>query len=136
MTEAITRMKQNGDVMRSDRLKQVMQEIDRTFDEKNLGMSKFSRFCQEAAQRGLLSVTKLENGQLEVDVPGVLGTETPVATPAVEAPRVVELSRGPARRGVVEEAAVVGAIASAGRRSRSPPPSSISSRSPSRRCPR
>ena len=49
------RMKRNGDVMRSDRLKQVMQEIDSTFDEKNLGMSKFSRFCQEAAQRGLLS---------------------------------------------------------------------------------
>src|SRR5947207_10239559 len=51
--EAIQRMKRDGDVMRSDRLKQVMQEIDSTFDEKNLGISKFSRFCQEAAQRGL-----------------------------------------------------------------------------------
>src|SRR5215813_6925996 len=69
VSEAVNRMKRNGDVMRSDRLKQVMQEIDPTFDEKNLGMSKFSRFCQEAAQRGLLSVTKLENGQLEVDLP-------------------------------------------------------------------
>src|SRR5215475_12935506 len=69
VTEAISRMKRNGDVMRSDRLKQVMQEIDPTFDEKNLGMSKFSRFCQEAAQKGLLAVTKLENGQLEVDLP-------------------------------------------------------------------
>ena len=69
VTEAVQRMKRNNDVMRSDRLKQVMQEIDSTFDEKNLGMSKFSRFCQEAAQRGLLSVTKLENGQLEVDLP-------------------------------------------------------------------
>ena len=47
-------MKRNNDVMRSDRLKQVMQDIDSTFDEKNLGISKFSRFCQEAAQRGLL----------------------------------------------------------------------------------
>ena len=28
VTEAVTRMKRNGDVMRSDRLKQVMQEID------------------------------------------------------------------------------------------------------------
>src|SRR5437867_10779020 len=53
--EAITRMKQNNDVMRSDRLKQVMQEIDPTFDEKNLGISKFSKFCQEAASRGLLA---------------------------------------------------------------------------------
>ncbi|HTJ24055.1 MAG TPA: NYN domain-containing protein [Gemmatimonadaceae bacterium] len=70
VTEAVQRMKRNNDVMRSDRLKQVMQDIDSTFDEKNLGISKFSRFCQEAAQRGLLSVTKLDNGQLEVDLPG------------------------------------------------------------------
>ena len=69
VTEAVQRMKRNNDVMRSDRLKQVMQEIDATFDEKNLGISKFSRFCQEAAQKGLLSVTKLDNGQLEVDLP-------------------------------------------------------------------
>jgi uncharacterized LabA/DUF88 family protein len=69
VTEAITRMKRNGDVMRSDRLKQVMQEIDASFDEKDLGMPKFSRFVQEAAHRGLVRTTKLENGQLEVDVP-------------------------------------------------------------------
>src|ERR1700750_2609503 len=56
VTEAITRMKRNGDVMRSDRLKQVMQDIDPTFDEKDLGMSKFSRFVQEAHQKGLLSM--------------------------------------------------------------------------------
>src|SRR5690349_19493431 len=48
VTEAIDRMVRNGDVMRSDRLKQVMQEIDGTFDEKNLGISKFSKFCLEA----------------------------------------------------------------------------------------
>jgi len=69
VSEAIKRMAQNGDVMRSDRLKQVMQEIDNSFDEKNLGISKFSRFCLEAAQRGLISVNKLENGQLEVGLP-------------------------------------------------------------------
>jgi uncharacterized LabA/DUF88 family protein len=69
VSEAIKRMSQNGDVMRSDRLKQVMQEIDNSFDEKNLGISKFSRFCLEAAQRGLISVNKLENGQLEVGLP-------------------------------------------------------------------
>ena len=66
VVESVARMKANGDVMRADRLKQVMQEIDPNFDEGNLGMAKFSKFCLEAAQRGLLKVTKLENGQLEV----------------------------------------------------------------------
>src|SRR5690349_2091921 len=80
VTEAVKRMSQNGDVMRSDRLKQVMQEIDNSFDEKNLGYSKFSRFCLEAAQRGLISVNKLENGQLEVGLP----RETVAATPAAD----------------------------------------------------
>src|SRR3954469_6870472 len=69
VTEAVGRMKKNGDVMRSDRLKQVMQEIDASFDEKDLGMSKFSRFVQEAQNKGLVSVNKLENGQLEIDLP-------------------------------------------------------------------
>ena len=69
VTEAIQRMKRNGDVMRADRLKQVMQQIDSSFDEKNVGKAKFSLFVTEAGKRGLLSLTKLENGQLEVDVP-------------------------------------------------------------------
>ncbi|MEO6528320.1 MAG: NYN domain-containing protein [Gemmatimonadaceae bacterium] len=69
VTESVNRMKRNGDVMRSDRLKQVMQEIDSTFDEKDLGMAKFSRFVQDAVQRGLLSATKLDNGQLEIGLP-------------------------------------------------------------------
>ena len=83
VTEAIQRMKRNNDVMRSDRLKQVMQDIDNTFDEKHLGISKFSRFCQEAAQRGLLSVSKLDNGQLEVDLP----TAASVTTTEMKGPR-------------------------------------------------
>jgi uncharacterized protein (TIGR00288 family) len=70
VTEAIQRMRRNGDVMRSDRLKQVMQEIDSTFDEKNTGYSKFSKFVQDAAARGLVTLTKLENGQLDVSAPG------------------------------------------------------------------
>src|SRR5690349_5593368 len=41
--EAIAQMKQNHDVMRSDRLKQVMQEIDPSFDESNVNISTFSR---------------------------------------------------------------------------------------------
>ena len=83
VTEAINRMKQNDDVMRSDRLKQVMQEIDPTFDEKNLGISKFSRFTQEAAAKGLLVARRLDNGQLEVDTAGA----TPAAAPAAAAPK-------------------------------------------------
>ena len=90
VSEAIKRMSQNGDVMRSDRLKQVMQEIDNSFDEKNLGISKFSRFCLEAAQRGLISVNKLENGQLEVGlpretIPPIPTSEVPAAKPAAVA---------------------------------------------------
>ena len=69
VSEAIQRMKRNGDVMRADRLKQVMQQIDSSFDEKNVGKAKFSVFVSEAAKRGLLSINKLENGQLEVDLP-------------------------------------------------------------------
>ena len=97
VTEAVQRMKRNNDVMRSDRLKQVMQEIDSTFDEKNQGYSKFSRFCQEAAQRGLLSITKLDNGQLEVDLPDTTPstptravTSTPVSVEAITEEHVAE----------------------------------------------
>ena len=105
VTEAVQRMKRNNDVMRSDRLKQVMQEIDSTFDEKNLGISKFSRFCQEAAQRGLLTVTKLDNGQLEVDLPGTSPATTtqtirPETVSGIEngdAPAAVGEDRGPRR---------------------------------------
>jgi uncharacterized protein (TIGR00288 family) len=89
--EAITRMKQNHDVMRSDRLKQVMQEIDPSFDEKDLGISKFSKFCQEAASKGLLSVRRLENGQLEVDVAGAIPSETSAET-TPEAQRPLEVA--------------------------------------------
>jgi len=87
VTEAMGRMQKNGDVMRADRLKQVMQEIDATFDEKNLGMSKFSRFCMEAAQKGLIHVAKLENGQLEIG-PAKKGDGTVApAAAAAAAPR-------------------------------------------------
>lgn len=88
VTEAITRMKRNGDVMRADRLKQVMQQIDNSFDEKNLGMSKFSRFVSEAAHRGLLTLTKLENGQFEVGPPQAGGAAPARETTAeAQAPR-------------------------------------------------
>ncbi|HET7459214.1 MAG TPA: NYN domain-containing protein [Gemmatimonadaceae bacterium] len=90
VSEAIARMKRNGDVMRADRLKQVMQDIDSSFDEKNLGMAKFSRFVQEAAHRGLVTVTKLENGQFEVSPPAAAAAATAVAPAEGAAPRLSE----------------------------------------------
>ena len=64
--EAVAQMARNGDVMRSDRLKQVMQQIDSNFDERNAGFNRFSKFVIEAGHRGLVLITKLENGQYEV----------------------------------------------------------------------
>src|SRR5690606_1522938 len=60
------KMVSRGDVMRSDRLKQVMQELDPNFDEGAIGFSKFSKFLSEAASRGLIELIKLGNGQYEV----------------------------------------------------------------------
>ncbi|HEX5632783.1 MAG TPA: NYN domain-containing protein [Gemmatimonadales bacterium] len=64
--EAARRMAANGDVMRSDRLKQVMQQLDPNFDEKNAGFNRFSKFVGEAGHRGLIKVVRLENGQFEI----------------------------------------------------------------------
>jgi uncharacterized protein (TIGR00288 family) len=64
--KAIARMSERGDVMRSDRLKQVMREIDPQFDEGKFGFGKFSRFVAEAASRELVKLRKADNGQYEV----------------------------------------------------------------------
>ena len=90
VTEAFTRMKRNGDVMRADRLKQVMQQIDSSFDEKNVGKSKFSLFVTEAAQSAdCCTLTKLENGQLEVGPPGAATTRSlPAGQEEPRAPRI------------------------------------------------
>jgi uncharacterized protein (TIGR00288 family) len=66
VAEALKKMVARGDVMRSDRLKQVMQEVDANFDEAGMGFSKFSKFLAEASSRGLVQLKKLENGQYEV----------------------------------------------------------------------
>src|SRR5690606_17345708 len=62
----IQRMVERGDVMRSDRFKQVMLEFDPSFSEKALGFSKFNRFLSEAASRGIVELEKAANGQYEV----------------------------------------------------------------------
>ena len=66
VAEALKKMVARSDVMRSDRLKQVMQELDANFDEAGMGFNKFSRFLAEASSRGLVQLKKLENGQYEV----------------------------------------------------------------------
>jgi uncharacterized protein (TIGR00288 family) len=101
--EAVSQMARNGDVMRSDRLKQVMQQIDPNFDERNAGFNRFSKFVVEAGTRGVVQVTKLDNGQFEV-APGsgaaVAGAPAaaPSAPSAPPAPRP-EGAREDGRRG-------------------------------------
>jgi uncharacterized protein (TIGR00288 family) len=87
---AVAQMARNGDVMRSDRLKQVMQQVDPNFDERNAGFSRFSKFVAEAGQKGLLRVAKLDNGQFEV-----APLEAAAASPAAE----VEAGEENGRRG-------------------------------------
>ena len=117
--EAVQQMARNGDVMRSDRLKQVMQQIDPNFDERNAGFNRFSKFVAEAGVKGLLKVAKLDNGQFEVapiaagasPSPSVEGTggrgrgrgrgpapSAPAPTPKAESERRPDDAR-PGRRG-------------------------------------
>ena len=79
--QAVAQMARNGDVMRSDRLKQVMQQIDPNFDERNAGFNRFSKFVLEAGQRGVVTVTKLDNGQFEVS-PGTVAAAPARLPPA------------------------------------------------------
>ncbi len=65
--DAVAKMVSRDDVMRSDRLKQVMQEIDPNFDEGAIGFSKFSKFLTEASSRGLVTLKKMDNGQYEIE---------------------------------------------------------------------
>ncbi len=104
VVEAVKQMTAHNDVMRSDRLKQVMQEIDPNFDEKDAGFSRFSKFVIEAAHRGLITLTRLDNGQYEIalgpQVVGALAQPALGALPAAvpeRAPREREGGRG--RRG-------------------------------------
>ena len=68
--EAVRRMVSRGDVMRSDRLKQVIMEVSPEFNERDLGFKKFSKFLFEAANKGLLDIERADNGQYMVVPPG------------------------------------------------------------------
>ncbi len=120
--EAAAQMVKNGDVMRSDRLKQVMQQIDSNFDERNAGFNRFSKFVVEAGQKGVVLVTKLDNGQYEVAPPAgaLAGAAAPTrpARDSGEAPRDENGRRG---RGAGRERPEEGAKGPAREREGAPP---------------
>lgn len=93
---AVEQMGKRGDVMRSDRLKQVMLEIDATFDEKSFGFNKFSRFVSEASRRGLVDIRRMENGQYEL-VPKT-GGATPEKKPPARGREPKRTERSSPRR--------------------------------------
>lgn len=99
-TRAVTRMAERGDVMRSDRLKQVMLEMDPSFDERTAGFSRFNRFLGEAAQREGIVLRKRENGQYEVAPPAGASNAAPSTGRGTKAAGDGErASRGRGRRG-------------------------------------
>jgi len=108
VVEAVKQMTAHNDVMRSDRLKQVMQEIDPNFDEKDAGFSRFSKFVIEAARRGLITLTRLDNGQYEIALgPEVAGAAAQPGLAAMseanEKPRSRRGGRGRGRGGSSRE---------------------------------
>jgi uncharacterized protein (TIGR00288 family) len=97
--EAVSQMARNGDVMRSDRLKQVMQQIDPNFDERNAGFNRFSKFVVEAGNRGVVQVTKLDNGQFEVAPGSGAAASAPISAPSSPPAPRPEGAREDGRRG-------------------------------------
>ncbi len=103
VVEAVKQMTAHNDVMRSDRLKQVMQEIDPNFDEKDAGFSRFSKFVIEAARRGLITLTRLDNGQYEIalgpQVAGAAASPTLAALSETTEPAAASRPRSRGGRG-------------------------------------
>ncbi len=127
--KAIRRMTERGDVMRSDRFKQVMLELDPSFSEKSIGFSKFNRFLTESASRGILDLHKAANGQYEVAVGARVAeyagggsmpaTSAPAATTASQPPKKDSDEGRSRRRGRDERTRTPKAEARPGRRGRS-----------------
>ncbi|HSU14558.1 NYN domain-containing protein [Longimicrobium sp.] len=96
--EAAQKMAASGDSMRTDRLKQVMIDLDPNFDEKDEGYSKFSKFAQVAAEKGLIRLHKVENGQYEVAPVDDLDAAGPATQPRYDREeRFRDRDRGPDR---------------------------------------
>ncbi len=109
--EAVLRMTETEDTMRSDRLKQVMQQIDPHFDEKDAGFNRFSKFVLEAGRRNLLTLEKLESGQYQIGL-GSDANVPPETALAYDEPGTREPAKEPpkAARGKVERAAAGGGM--------------------------
>ena len=102
--EAAAQMVRNGDVMRSDRLKQVMQQIDSNFDERNAGFNRFSKFVTEAGGKGLIKVTKLDNGQYEIaPIAGAPARDAAAPAAKSDAAREGRAEAAPARDAKADE---------------------------------
>jgi uncharacterized protein (TIGR00288 family) len=130
--EAVAQMTRNGDVMRSDRLKQVMQQIDPNFDERNAGFNRFSKFVIEAGQKGVVQITKLDNGQYEVAPGTAAGALLPPPSRAKPQTDVREGREENGRRGRGRRGRGGRDRAPRGERSRSEPREEASSRGPAR----
>ncbi|HEX2206849.1 MAG TPA: NYN domain-containing protein, partial [Longimicrobium sp.] len=77
VTKAAQTMARRGDVMRVDRLKQVMIELDPGFNEKDIGYGKFSKFITEAQQRGAVRLRRTDGGDWEIAPPRAEDTSAP-----------------------------------------------------------
>ncbi|WP_419858097.1 NYN domain-containing protein [Candidatus Palauibacter irciniicola] len=98
-SRAVARMAERGDVMRSDRLKQVMLEMDPGFDEKTAGFSRFNRFLSEAAKRDRIVLQKRENGQYDIGLPSGAPPASAEAADAVSSKGETAQARSRGRRG-------------------------------------
>ena len=97
--EAVSRMVSRGDVMRSDRLKQVIMEISPGFNERDLGFKKFSKFLVEAANKGLLDIERASNGQYLIAPPSRAGGAAGPRARSVDPAPNGDVQRGRGRRG-------------------------------------
>lgn len=117
VVEAVDKMVANRDVMRADRLKQVMQQIDPNFDEGNAGFNRFSKFMQEAGTRGLVKLEKMENGQYEVapaqGAGGIPSDRSKTGRESSASTERTKPTRGRGRRGAKSEAPAATAAAAA-----------------------
>lgn len=98
-SRAVARMAERGDVMRSDRLKQVMLEMDPGFDEKTAGFSRFNRFLSEAAKRNRIVLQKRENGQYDVGLPSGAVSASAAGGDSVSSGGEAAAARSRGRRG-------------------------------------
>ena len=97
--EAVGKMAARGDVMRSDRLKQVMMELSPGFDERSLGFKSFSKFLVAASKKGLVEIQRGQNGQYLIGSPEGASAPAPRSRRTADAGGTGGKPRGRERRG-------------------------------------